>query len=652
MDSTQLAANGKAQDKILEFAKAILTTRQKQNPLRDKLAAIDEAYARYKTAKSESEKTEAGQMSCGNAFDTDDVVPPIVASQVDSYVAYLADIFLSGYPLFPVVSTPNKRKAAEQLEVLLDDHAMLGGYVRQLLLMIKNGVKYNVCALEIEWSSIEQYTILSDYTNTQSGKKLDKVPKGYNCIKNLDMYNTVWDMTVAPGDVATCGDYAGYIEVISKTKLKRYLTKLAKEEKAVNIKEALASRFSPNSGALTVNYQFPPNISQYIANNAVKGQNTWDSFLGFGVNAATNDPKNVNLYDGSNYEKFTLYARIAPVDLAIPSAGAKTPQIWKFVIINSDVVVSAERIISAYDCLPIIMGQPLEDGLDYQTQSVAEGAMPFQRAASTLFNIRFAASRRAVSDRALYNADLVSPSDVNSPSPAAKIPVRFKALSNATFDQAYRDIPFDMRGTDSTIADARTIVGFSQELSGLNGPQQGQFQKGNKSVSEYNDVMAGSDGRLRLPALLMECQVFTILKQIMALNIFQYGANTQVVSQTTGEIIDIDIDALRKEVLSFRVADGYTPKSKLAGTEILMSGMNMIMNSPMLQQAYGSSLPALFAHIMQLGGARDFDQYTPQQPPAPTSPALTAQSLQAQGGVSTDPATGAAAAAMPAGMTP
>ena len=60
-----------------------------------------------------------------------------------------------------------------------------------------------------------------------------------------------------------------------------------------------------------------------------------------------------------------------------------TPQVFKFLIINGSVVICAKRVISAYDLLPILFGQPFEDGLGYQTKSIAEGSIPIQEAANT-----------------------------------------------------------------------------------------------------------------------------------------------------------------------------------------------------------------------------------------------------------------------------
>jgi hypothetical protein len=659
----EFLVSDEAQKNIIAFVKGVVQKKAIKTELMNKMEAIDIAYARYTKGSQQEQGLDAtgrdnsGQECCGNVFDSDNIVAPIVVSQVDSLVAYLADVFLSGSPIFPVVSAPNERTYAEQLETLLDDHANLGGYVRQLLLFLKDGVKYNISAIEAPWESIEQFKVVADFDNVKTGRKLQPDEKCFTKLKRLDPYNILFDDSVNPGDVAFEGDWGGYIEIISKTKLKRLTTKLGKEKKGMNFDKALGSYARlpkiESSTAPMGNYKTHPTVSDYITARSQIGIVNWDAWMG--MDRITN--KNIiNLYDGSSFEKVVVYARILPSDFGIKAPNPYVVQIWKFVIINMSVVIEATRIISAYDILPILFGQPMEDGLGLQTQSIAEGAIPFQEAATTLFNIKFAASRRAVNDRAVFNADLINPTDVNSKHPAAKIPVRFKALSNLGFDQAYKSIPFDMRGMENVINDARVIVGFSQELTGLNGPSQGQFQKGNKSVQEFNDTMAGSDNRLRLPAMVLECQVFAPLKQILALNIFQYGTNVELVSQKTGQVMKIDIDKLREQVMSFRIADGYSPKSKLASTEVLMGGFNLIMNSPILQANFGKMLPSMFLHMMSLGGVRGMDEYNPQQavlpPPTPATENLADAALQGGEAAPVDTTTAAPVASDPTGGVP
>lgn len=612
-----------AQQNVSNFVASALVAHGKMTELQDKMDAIDVAYSRYKLKQKVANGQDIKEASegCGNIFADDDVVPPIVISQVDSYVAYLADVFLSGTPMFPVVSSPAKRVWAEQLETLLDDHALIGGYARQLLLFLRDGIKYNYSAIETDWDSIDQFSVAGDFS-TGTGKRVDRAPKSFTRLKRLNPRNVFRDATIAPGDISEHGDYAGYIERVSRMRVKRELNKLTNLGKVYNADKAI------NSASSAVNmhnyYRDDPTISNYSGVIDKNAGPDWDTFF--------DGPQKVGARRGNygdSYYRIVMYARILPADFGISAPAPNTPQIWKFVHIN-DHLISAQRIISAYDYLPILFGQPLEDGMGYQTQSVAESEIPFQDAATTLFNIRFASARRAVSDRAIFDPEFLSESDVNSKAAAPKIPARISRLSTKKLSDLYHQIPFDNRGTENTIQDAQTIVNFSKELHGVNNPRTGQFQKGNKSVKEWNDTMDGSDNRTRLPAMILEHQVFSPLKSIMVLNIFQYGDNAVVISQRSGVEYKIDLAQLRKQVLAFRVADGFTPKSKMASVEMITLGFQTISQSPQLQQYYGPMLPSIFAHMMQLGGVRGLEEYDPrntgEQPVAP--PGLDAQSIQ------------------------
>lgn len=606
-----LIPSEESQRNILEFIGAVQLEQNKiGTQYRAKMEAVDIAYARYKsnidpvTGVVTGEGIDAATTAVG-VVDLNSTTPPVVVSQVDSMVAYLAEVFLSGTPLFPVVSSPATAEYAAQLETLLDDHAVLGGYPRQLLMFLRDTVKYNMGAIEVAWGSVQQYSIEEELL-APGTKTTKKQVYSFNRIERLDPYNILFDPNVAPGDISAKGDYAGYVQILSRTRMKRFLQRLSDEEKAFNTKEALGTTTKTSfPEEASTNYKLHPQVSNYVASRRpISGMN-WYAYL-TGKNATDETGT------AGNFEVTTIYARIVPADFKLRVPSPRTVQIWKFVVVNNSVVVQAERIISAYDLLPILFGQPLEDGLGYQTQSIAEGSIPFQSAASILFNIRFNAARRGISDRALYDPSLISSADVNAPVPAAKIPVRVNSLDTGKrISDAYHPIPFDARGTELALQDGMQIVQFSKELSGLNNAAQGQFQKGNKSVQEWNDTMGNSDGRLRLPAMALEHQVFSPLKEIMKLNIFQYGENSVVISQKTGQEVKVDLAKLRAQVLSFKVADGYTPKSKLAGTDSISAMMQMLTQSAPLQQAYGSMLPKMFTHLAQLLGVHGLEEYLP-----------------------------------------
>jgi hypothetical protein len=121
-------------------------------------------------------------------------------------------------------------------------------------------------------------------------------------------------------------------------------------------------------------------------------------------------------------------------------------------------------------------------------------------------------------------------------------------------------------------------------------------------------------------------------------NIFVYGTEGTYTNNRTGEYAKVtreDIDEMINKSMTLRIADGYTPKSKLASTDFLAQLMQMLGTSQILQMAYGPALPKMYAHLAQLGGVRDLEQYAPDQLSQPAA-------SQQQGGTG-EPATGAPA---------
>jgi hypothetical protein len=97
------------QQNIIEYAKYILQAHKENEEYWNKMEAIDTAYALYKTnidpitGTVHGEGIDAATTPAG-VFNSPSTTPPVIVAQVDSMVGYLAEVFLSGSPLFPIVS--------------------------------------------------------------------------------------------------------------------------------------------------------------------------------------------------------------------------------------------------------------------------------------------------------------------------------------------------------------------------------------------------------------------------------------------------------------------------------------------------------------------------------------------------------------------
>ena len=114
---------------------------------------------------------------------------------------------------------------------------------------------------------------------------------------------------------------------------------------------------------------------------------------------------------------------------------------------------------------------------------------------------------------------------------------------------------------------AKEITQYSNMISGQNPAQQGQFVKGNKTQSEYEDVQNHSSGRQRKTALMIEDQLMVPLKEMLKADTLQYQTSQTVYNYLeeapNNPPVKVDPLAMRKAVFSYKMTDGLLPEDKI-----------------------------------------------------------------------------------------
>jgi hypothetical protein len=484
------------------------------------------------------------------------------------------------------------------------------------MLAFQDGAKYNIMAVEASWSERKVGTSTNEIIpGTNSLKTKQTIEAGFS-IKHLDLYNTFWDMTVEPAKVSEEADFVGYYEVMTSMKLRRFLDSLP-DNSNFNHKLMDVLKSVPST-----QHYYVPQINRKSTTRTGNRAPNWDTFL-------TENQQTTILHDGL-HEVTTVYARIVPKDFAItkniPAPGS--PQIWKFVVVDGTHVVYAERRTNAHDKLPIVFGQPREDGLAYQTKSLAEELFDVQKLSSILWSMEIESTRRIIADRGLYNPQMVRAEDINNPSPTAKIPVRNAAYGQA-LNQAYYPIPYEDRGLGTRAGTAQQLTQFANAVSGQNQVQQGQFVKGNKTNDQFDQVMANSDARQIMMALLLEDQFFTPIKTLLKSDLLQYQQPVEVFDKASGQMVKVDPAVLRSSQADFVVTDGLVSVDKAMSTEVLITAMQTIASSPQLANEY--KLAPLFSYLMKLRGVKGLDKFA-KTDEEKQAEAQAAQQAATQGG--------------------
>lgn len=572
-----------SQQGLLDYLKACDDLAFNMWNFRERLEYIDKEY--YRENAHQTSDLVAGQAAnkAGNKKKLADIVVPIVEPQIETGLAYLASVFLTGHPIFGCVADAANIDQAKAMEAIIEDQSVHGGWVRELMLFLRDGLKYDINAVEVSWLFEKTY---QPYTNsTPRGNNVEQreiIWQG-NAITRIDPYNLCCDYRVTPAEMHKKAEFAGYVKLMGRIALKEYLQALPSR---MNVKEA----FESGLGGTTRYYIPSINWDGGASLRAFGATMDWTAW-------ATNGANNSDRINYKNlYEVSVKYCRIIPSDFNINVPAKNTPQIWKFVVVNNQVIVHAEKQTNAHNYLPILFGQPIEDGLGFQTKSPAARLIPIQDTASTLWNLRLAAKRRSISDRGLYNPALVRQADINSDNPSAKIPVR-PAGYGKSLNEAYYPIPYEDRDSSSFTSDAREMMQFGNFISGQNPAQQGQFVKGNKTLQEFQDVMQSSSGRQQMMAYFLESQIFVPMKEIIKLNILQYIPAGKVFSVTNQQYAEVDPVKLRQSALAFKMPDGLVPAEKIMNEQGLQASFQFIAQLPQLQMAY--DLPSLFTYLMK-----------------------------------------------------
>lgn len=594
--TTPVLLSKNTQAGLLAYQRECYQQHNSQWNLREQMRDIDLSYAREMDLTVEHQRAKIANRY-GDKDRFQNITIPVVMPQVEAAVTYQSSVFLTGIPLFGVSAAPQWENEALMMETVIDNQATRGGWSRELALFFRDGFKYNISALECSWCREVTWAPETDISfDARIAKPKEVIWEG-NKLRRWDMYNTFFDNRVAPAEMHTKGDFVGNTEVMSRIRLKQFIQSLP-DVRVENIKEAFESGIGSISistgGAGGIESYYVPQINpRALITPGLQGAFNWASWAGISGAKVGIEYKNM-------YEVTTMYARIMPADFNMKLPEQNTPQIWKLIFVNHQVLIYAERQTNAHNMLPVLFGQPLEDGLGYQTKSLADNVGPIQDITSALSNSAIAARRRAISDRTLYDPSRVTEAHINNANPAAKIPVRPGAYGKPVSDAVYA-FPFRDDQAPYISAMIQQYGSMANMISGQNPVRQGQFVKGNKTTSEFDTVMGNANGRDQLIAMGYESQIFTPLKEILKINILQYQGGISLYSREKKTNVKIDPVELRKAVMQFKISDGLTPTDKLMDSDMLAVALQQIGSAPVISAGY--NVAPMFSYLMKLKGA-------------------------------------------------
>ena len=543
-----------------------------------------------------------------------DTVLPIVMSQVDSARAFLTTTFLAVEPIFSVVQHDAKLGATALMwNTLYENHSRRFGWKSQLSIAFNDTLKYGLCAIELTWHQETQ-----ELPSNSANEKASTILYQGNKLKRINLYEAFWDSAVPPSAVHTEGDYAGYHQVVSGTRLMRLLHTY-KAAGELDIKALQAA----TSDSFTVS----PSIAPSYTATGLSKTNQPVALLTPQELAAQEavfprSQEHSKVINGTRtYKLTTCYIRILPEEFELDTSTNALPRIYKLLVLNDKHLIVTQEQTNVHNYLPIVFGQALLDGLDYGSKSFGHNVEDIQQTASQLTNADIKAAKRAISDRGIYNPDLISKKDIENPNPSGKIPIKRSALG-AKLSDAFYPFPFTDPAMGTRTQQAVQLSGYANLITGQNPVKQGQFVKGNKTDGQFQESMASSNERMFALAINLEDTLIYALKEMTKLNILQYQPSEDLVSRQLATSVAVDPIQLAKVQMEFSVADGLLTVDRLAKTDLTMQAVQMLGQlSASMQQPPQYDILGMIVHMLEQQNIKGLSQFKiaqqPQQQNAP-----------------------------------
>lgn len=579
--------------------------------LRTRLEYRDRAYQRQLAVTADDLKHLKSCMASNVKRRPPALEVPIVMPQIESATAYQAGVFLTSYPIFGVVGTPQNADAALQFESALGDQATKYGWARELIQSIRNGFKYNFGPTVVGWDSRPAWAVGTDRsTDPALAGRAQLTSHRYsgNRIKSIDPYNCFLDMVVSPSVLHSEGEFFGWQEMVSRIQLKRMLTDLD-SSKTTHAREAMESTYmGVGAGSSYPLSYYRPSINQMMdIGSQLNTTDNWSVWVGL------DSARKGDIEYKSHYMITHFYCRALPSDFG---ARGNIPRCYHAIIVNWSHVIFVEELNVGYDLLPVMIATPNEDGLGYQTQSMVDNTLPYQDMSSSLWNITLEAQRRMVFDRLVYNPKLVDKESIDPASSVARIPLRNQAAARDGNDisKAVYQIPYRADGSQMGVQLSEMVSAMADEAAGQNKVDRGQFQKGNKTKTEFETTMGNSNSRQQLTALTLEHQFFQPMKEIVKANTLQFQPAGKILNRADRTEVQVDPIQLREAMLEFKITDGNLPAEKMLNSNLLTVFMQTAQALPGVATEY--DVMGMFLYWAKLQGAywlEDFKRNPEQQ---------------------------------------
>ena len=578
-------------EKLLKFAKSRLDFAHTiREPMLQRFEAIDKTVSGYIELTAE-------ERTARNASAQGDPKPgkmqlPLVYKQLDEIVTYFMQVFSPDSSMYEALANRDVQDPANAFALLMNKNAKFHGYYREYAKFLFDSLKYNLGGATVYWEKVYGANGTVDvHGKFQQGEQVVEW-EGSN-VRAVDMYNTLWDVSVHPVDVPTKGEFFATVEVKRRFALER----MRDNNEIFITKEMLDEQLTEQTY-----YRSPPDVVPAIVTDGSVSRGTidWVNVLSGGAGTEGNQDA---------YEIVNFVCWLRPKDFKLGSA--KSLEIWRITIMGMKHIIATEKIGTAHGMLPIAFGSPVEDGLGLRQKSQGEMLAPLQEFGSFLLNTHMAAVRKALHGIQIYDPTIADLSQIKD-GVSARI-----ACSPLGYGK-------DLRLALVNLNDAPTTEGTMRDIAALLALMQDMLPSDiNKQVAgldratQYQAAatVQGGHGRSLKMAKTLNDQILFPIRKMQYINILEFQPVIEIVGPN-GEKMTVGPTMFKDLGIEYIIAEGLKSLDRLSVILIIKDVLNATLQSQTASAQI--DVVALMNYLTKLMGDEfDLTQFRIQQPVAP-----------------------------------
>lgn len=547
----------------------------------------------------------------------DYMVLPIVNQKINDMASIISNVVFPPTGMYTAISSKSKMPIAKAVSDEMNRHAQRFGHFTEAQRALVNLLRYNIAAMRVNWEEIYGQKAVANAANGTVAFQKGIIFEG-NAIKSVDPFNLFYDGTVSNlSELAQNGEFVAFARRESMFRLKARVeaanyfgsTELEDEDKM----NAVFTTSYPG-----FYYQPPPFDVEHWEKNECCGDEhrsndevNWADVAAGAAGPGSMPSSYANLHKYGMVEIVELYVRLDADDYGLvpdEPEGAETVEegvsVWRILLLNGRRIILAEPDTAPHGLLPIQVGALFQDeNSDMHEKSLAEYIVTFQQHTQDMLNkLQLAMKKGVLGGLTVFNSKKIALDSSKNPVggyiPITDIPEN---------DDIRRHI-MQLSAMPDTTRTAEQIAFLTDMLEQVAPTRQAQQVADLQRATEFQAAatIAASSKRGLILAKLVDESLFSPVRQMQLMNLYQHGSGIQITDEL-GQETSLMPAALVSANLEFDISSGLLGLDRLIMSNRLWQVITALIQSNL---AGSYDMGALIDYYLtMLGDRTDFKTF-------------------------------------------